>query len=40
MAATARGQQPGWTIRVVPNKFPALGIEGDMDRKAKVFSTA
>ena len=19
---------PGWTVRVVPNKFPALGIEG------------
>ncbi len=23
---------PGWTVRVVPNKFPALGIEGDLDR--------
>ncbi len=23
---------PGWRIRVVPNKFPALGIEGDLDR--------
>lgn len=22
----------GWTVRVVPNKFPALGIEGDLDR--------
>ena len=21
-----------WKIRVVPNKFPALGIEGDLDR--------
>ena len=20
---------PGWTVRVVPNKFPALGIEGN-----------
>ena len=23
---------PGWSVRVVPNKFPALGIEGDLDR--------
>ena len=22
---------PGWSIRVVPNKFPALGIEGELD---------
>jgi UDPglucose--hexose-1-phosphate uridylyltransferase len=26
---------PGWTVRVVPNKFPALGIEGDLDRRAE-----
>jgi len=25
--------QPGWDVRVVPNKFPALRIEGDLDRK-------
>ncbi len=24
---------PGWTLRVVPNKFPALKIEGDLDRR-------
>jgi UDPglucose--hexose-1-phosphate uridylyltransferase len=24
---------PGWTVRVVPNKFPALGIEGDLARQ-------
>ena len=24
---------PGWQVRVVPNKFPALGIEGDLDRE-------
>ena len=24
--------QPGWTVRVVPNKFPALRIEGELDR--------
>src|SRR5207248_9374802 len=23
---------PGWRVRVVPNKFPALGIEGNLDR--------
>ena len=25
---------PGWSVRVVPNKFPALGIEGTIDRQA------
>ena len=24
---------PGWTVRVVPNKFPALQIEGDLNRR-------
>jgi len=24
---------PGWQVRVVPNKFPALRIEGDLERK-------
>jgi len=24
---------PGWTVRVVPNKYPALQIEGDIDRQ-------
>ncbi len=24
----------GWNLRVVPNKFPVLGIEGDLDRQA------
>ena len=23
---------PGWNLRVVPNKFPALGIEGELER--------
>ncbi|MBI3015621.1 MAG: galactose-1-phosphate uridylyltransferase [Candidatus Tectomicrobia bacterium] len=23
---------PGWTLRVIPNKFPALRIEGNLDR--------
>ncbi len=26
---------PGWTTRVVPNKFPALGIEGALDRQGE-----
>jgi UDPglucose--hexose-1-phosphate uridylyltransferase len=26
---------PGWTVRVVPNKFPALGIEGTLTRQAE-----
>ena len=25
----------GWTLRVVPNKFPALGIEGDLARQGE-----
>ena len=24
---------PGWVVRVVPNKFPALGIEGELGRQ-------
>jgi len=24
----------GWNLRVIPNKFPALGIEGELDRSA------
>lgn len=27
-----RPNSSGWTLRVVPNKFPALRIEGDLDR--------
>jgi UDPglucose--hexose-1-phosphate uridylyltransferase len=26
---------PGWTLRVVPNKFPALRIEGDLNREGE-----
>jgi len=26
---------PGWTLRVVPNKFPALRIEGNLDREGE-----
>jgi UDPglucose--hexose-1-phosphate uridylyltransferase len=31
----AGANSPGWTVRVVPNKFPALGIEGDLDRQGE-----
>jgi UDPglucose--hexose-1-phosphate uridylyltransferase len=26
---------PGWSVRVVPNKFPALQVEGELDRRAE-----
>jgi UDPglucose--hexose-1-phosphate uridylyltransferase len=25
--------EPGWRVRVIPNKFPALGIEGELNRQ-------
>lgn len=25
---------PGWQLRVIPNKYPALAIEGELDRRA------
>ena len=28
-----RPNEPGWEVRVVPNKFPALRIEGDLERR-------
>jgi UDPglucose--hexose-1-phosphate uridylyltransferase len=31
----AHGNGPGWKVRVVPNRFPALKIEGDLDRQAE-----
>ena len=30
---SGRKDGPGWWVRVVPNKYPALAIEGDLDRK-------
>ncbi len=27
------GNTPGWQVRVVPNKFPALEIEGELERR-------
>ncbi|HUI41799.1 MAG TPA: galactose-1-phosphate uridylyltransferase [Terriglobia bacterium] len=29
----SRHDEPGWSLRVVPNKFPALGIEGTLNRQ-------
>ncbi len=31
----ASANSDGWTVRVVPNKFPALGIEGNLSRQAE-----
>ena len=29
----SKPNSPGWTLRVIPNKFPALRIEGDINRE-------
>ena len=31
----SQANTPGWTLRVVPNKFPALGIEGTLNRQGE-----
>src|SRR5262245_31650469 len=31
----ARPDTPGWSLRVFPNKFPALMIEGELDRQGQ-----
>jgi len=31
----ASPNSPGWSLRVVPNKFPALRVEGDLDREGE-----
>lgn len=33
--ANGTPDQPGWSLRVVPNKFPALRIEGELDREGE-----
>ena len=33
--ADGRPNSPGWRVRVVPNKFPALQIEGTLDRRGE-----
>jgi UDPglucose--hexose-1-phosphate uridylyltransferase len=30
-----RANAPGWSVRVVPNKFPALRVEGDLQRQGE-----
>lgn len=32
-APGTKANTPGWSVRVIPNKFPALAIEGGMDRR-------
>ncbi len=32
--ASAPANGPGWKVRVVPNRYPALMIEGDLEREA------
>ena len=29
------GNQPGWELRVIPNQFPVLRVEGTLDRQAE-----
>lgn len=31
---TGQANGPGWTVRVVPNKYPLFAIEGELDRRA------
>lgn len=33
--ASTPPNSPGWTLRVVPNKFPALHIHGDLNKKGE-----
>ncbi len=33
--STPQKDAPGWTVRVIPNKFPALGIEGNLNKQAE-----
>lgn len=33
----ARANEPGWSLRVVPNKFPALRIEGELRKSGEGF---
>jgi UDPglucose--hexose-1-phosphate uridylyltransferase len=31
----SRPNEPGWRVRVVPNKFPALQVEGDLNKRGE-----
>src|SRR5687767_10704952 len=32
-APNTKPNHPGWHVRVIPNKFPALRIEGELDKE-------
>lgn len=32
---SGQANEPGWWLRVTPNKFPALRVEGDLDRQGE-----
>lgn len=32
---SSKADEPGWQIRVVPNKFPALSISGELERRGE-----
>lgn len=32
---SGQANEPGWTLRAVPNKFPALRVEGELDRQGE-----
>jgi UDPglucose--hexose-1-phosphate uridylyltransferase len=34
-APSTNPNDPGWSVRVVPNKFPALMVEGELDRRGE-----
>jgi len=34
-ASGGKANGPGWSVRVVPNKFPALQVEGSLDRRGE-----
>jgi UDPglucose--hexose-1-phosphate uridylyltransferase len=34
-STAAPANTPGWKVRVIPNRYPALMIEGDLDRQAE-----
>jgi UDPglucose--hexose-1-phosphate uridylyltransferase len=33
----SHANQPGWNLRVVPNKYPALKVEGNLDKQGEGF---
>jgi len=33
----SKANQPGWQLRVIPNKYPALRVEGHLDKRGEGF---